>query len=147
MFSFPAYSQHMENHINPPSYLSQPLPPVHSGRYSPTPKTVVGDDDVTRYGSPVLQRYYLIGLIFFDRQNVFSFSSSSCLSAPFSFFILGLHKAAEISDDKCTGAYPWWKQLSIWYSSGYLSFFIFHLLLKVFIVSHCCRWLNAVNVR
>uniref|UniRef100_A0A672PQQ6 Discs large homolog 1-like protein n=1 Tax=Sinocyclocheilus grahami TaxID=75366 RepID=A0A672PQQ6_SINGR len=44
-----SYSQHMENHISPPSYLSQPLPPVHSGRYSPTPKTTVGDDDVTRY--------------------------------------------------------------------------------------------------
>uniref|UniRef100_A0A8C1MFB3 Disks large homolog 1 n=1 Tax=Cyprinus carpio TaxID=7962 RepID=A0A8C1MFB3_CYPCA len=44
-----SYSQHMENHISPPSYLSQPLPPVHSGRYSPTPKTMVGDDDVTRY--------------------------------------------------------------------------------------------------
>uniref|UniRef100_A0A8C2ELK3 Discs, large (Drosophila) homolog 1, like n=1 Tax=Cyprinus carpio TaxID=7962 RepID=A0A8C2ELK3_CYPCA len=43
-----SYSQHMENHISPPSYLSQPLPPVHSGRYSPTPKTMVGDDDVTR---------------------------------------------------------------------------------------------------
>ncbi|XP_059419962.1 discs large homolog 1-like protein isoform X12 [Carassius carassius] len=42
-----SYSQHMENHISPPSYLSQPLPPVHSGRYSPTPKTTVGDDDVT----------------------------------------------------------------------------------------------------
>uniref|UniRef100_A0A8C1ZWU6 Disks large homolog 1 n=1 Tax=Cyprinus carpio TaxID=7962 RepID=A0A8C1ZWU6_CYPCA len=43
-----SYSQHMENHISPPSYLSQPLPPVLSGRYSPTPKTMVGDDDVTR---------------------------------------------------------------------------------------------------
>uniref|UniRef100_A0A8C2EP62 Discs, large (Drosophila) homolog 1, like n=1 Tax=Cyprinus carpio TaxID=7962 RepID=A0A8C2EP62_CYPCA len=37
-----------EFHMGPPSYLSQPLPPVHSGRYSPTPKTMVGDDDVTR---------------------------------------------------------------------------------------------------
>ncbi|XP_051554914.1 discs large homolog 1-like protein isoform X9 [Myxocyprinus asiaticus] len=42
-----SYSQHMENHISPPSYLSQPLPPVHSGRYSPTPKTVMGDDDTS----------------------------------------------------------------------------------------------------
>uniref|UniRef100_A0A671S856 Disks large homolog 1 n=1 Tax=Sinocyclocheilus anshuiensis TaxID=1608454 RepID=A0A671S856_9TELE len=40
-----SYSQHMENHISPPSYHA---PPVHSGRYSPTPKTTVGDDDVTR---------------------------------------------------------------------------------------------------
>nr|XP_055058704.1 discs large homolog 1-like protein isoform X6 [Misgurnus anguillicaudatus] len=43
-----SYSQHMENHISPSTYLSQPLPPVHSGRYSPTPKTMVGDDDVTK---------------------------------------------------------------------------------------------------
>ncbi|XP_073671050.1 discs large homolog 1-like protein isoform X3 [Paramisgurnus dabryanus] len=43
-----SYSQHMENHISPSTYLSQPLPPVHSGRYSPTPKTMAGDDDVTK---------------------------------------------------------------------------------------------------
>ncbi|XP_051983902.1 discs large homolog 1-like protein isoform X15 [Xyrauchen texanus] len=43
-----SYSQHMENHISPPSYLSQPMPPVHSGRYSPTPKTMMGDDDISR---------------------------------------------------------------------------------------------------
>jgi len=48
-FSFPAYSQHMENHISPPSYMSQPMPPVHSGRYSPTLKTTAGEDDVSRY--------------------------------------------------------------------------------------------------
>ncbi|XP_051983901.1 discs large homolog 1-like protein isoform X14 [Xyrauchen texanus] len=42
-----SYSQHMENHISPPSYLSQPMPPVHSGRYSPTPKTMMGDDDIS----------------------------------------------------------------------------------------------------
>ena len=45
-----AYSQHMENHISPPSFLSQPLPPpASSGRYSPTPKSMLGDDDVTRW--------------------------------------------------------------------------------------------------
>ncbi|XP_067310454.1 discs large homolog 1-like protein isoform X1 [Pseudorasbora parva] len=43
-----SYSQHMENHISPPSYLNQTLPPVHSGGYSPTPKTTAGEDDVTR---------------------------------------------------------------------------------------------------
>lgn len=44
-----AYSQHMENHISPPSFLGQPLaPPASSGRYSPTPKSMMGDDDVTR---------------------------------------------------------------------------------------------------
>ncbi|XDV26783.1 hypothetical protein PO909_030417, partial [Leuciscus waleckii] len=43
-----SYSQHMENHISPPSYMSQPMPPVHSGRYSPTLKTNAGEDDVSR---------------------------------------------------------------------------------------------------
>ncbi|XP_077053556.1 discs large homolog 1-like protein isoform X40 [Siphateles boraxobius] len=43
-----SYSQHMENHISPPSYLSQPMPPVHSGRYSPTLKTTAGEEDVSR---------------------------------------------------------------------------------------------------
>ncbi|XP_029971604.1 discs large homolog 1-like protein isoform X24 [Salarias fasciatus] len=44
-----SYSQHMENHISPPNFLSQPLPlPASSGRYSPTPKSMLGDDDVTR---------------------------------------------------------------------------------------------------
>ncbi|KAK7162587.1 hypothetical protein R3I93_006808 [Phoxinus phoxinus] len=42
-----SYSQHMENHISPPSYMSQPMPPVHSGRYSPTLKTTAGEDDVS----------------------------------------------------------------------------------------------------
>ncbi|XP_030629043.1 discs large homolog 1-like protein isoform X13 [Chanos chanos] len=43
-----SYSQHMENHISPPSFLSQPVPPIPTGRYSPTPKTTLGDDDITR---------------------------------------------------------------------------------------------------
>ncbi|XP_057190049.1 discs large homolog 1-like protein isoform X5 [Triplophysa rosa] len=59
-----SYSQHMENHINPPSYLSQPLPPVHSGRYSPTPKTMVGDDDVTREPRKVVLHRGTTGLGF-----------------------------------------------------------------------------------
>uniref|UniRef100_A0A672IEF0 Disks large homolog 1 n=1 Tax=Salarias fasciatus TaxID=181472 RepID=A0A672IEF0_SALFA len=47
-----SYSQHMENHISPPNFLSQPLPlPASSGRYSPTPKSMLGDDDVTRLWS------------------------------------------------------------------------------------------------
>ncbi|KTG36292.1 hypothetical protein cypCar_00033053, partial [Cyprinus carpio] len=58
------YSQHMENHISPPSYLSQPLPPVHSGRYSPTPKTMVGDDDVTREARKVVLHRGSTGLGF-----------------------------------------------------------------------------------
>ncbi|XP_051989206.1 discs large homolog 1-like protein isoform X4 [Xyrauchen texanus] len=43
-----SYSQHMENHISPLSSLNQPLPSVQSGRYSPTPKTMMGDDDIPR---------------------------------------------------------------------------------------------------
>uniref|UniRef100_A0A665UT19 Discs, large homolog 1 (Drosophila) n=1 Tax=Echeneis naucrates TaxID=173247 RepID=A0A665UT19_ECHNA len=35
-----SYSQHIENHISTPNFLSQTLPPpASSGRYSPTPKT------------------------------------------------------------------------------------------------------------
>ncbi|XP_056599986.1 discs large homolog 1-like protein isoform X6 [Triplophysa dalaica] len=59
-----SYSQHMENHINPPTYLSQPLPPVHSGPYSPTPKTMVGDDDVTREPRKVVLHRGTTGLGF-----------------------------------------------------------------------------------
>uniref|UniRef100_A0A3Q1HTR5 Disks large homolog 1 n=1 Tax=Anabas testudineus TaxID=64144 RepID=A0A3Q1HTR5_ANATE len=45
-----SYSQQMENHISPPNFLGQPVaPPASSGRYSPTPKSMIGDDDVTRY--------------------------------------------------------------------------------------------------
>ncbi|KAF3857680.1 hypothetical protein F7725_010881 [Dissostichus mawsoni] len=41
------YSQIMENHISPPPFLGQPLPPpASSGGYSPTPKSMLGDDDV-----------------------------------------------------------------------------------------------------
>ncbi|XP_068582190.1 discs large homolog 1-like protein isoform X3 [Cebidichthys violaceus] len=44
-----SYSQIMENHISPPNFLGQPLPPpASSGRFSPTPKSMLGDDDVTR---------------------------------------------------------------------------------------------------
>nr|XP_040025920.1 disks large homolog 1-like isoform X1 [Gasterosteus aculeatus aculeatus] len=44
-----SFSQHTENHISPPNLLGQPLPlPASSGRFSPTPKSMLGDDDVTR---------------------------------------------------------------------------------------------------
>ncbi|XP_063074919.1 discs large homolog 1-like protein isoform X7 [Engraulis encrasicolus] len=43
-----SYSTHMENHITSPSYLGQPMPPIASGRYSPTPKPMLGDDDISR---------------------------------------------------------------------------------------------------
>ncbi|XP_077414053.1 discs large homolog 1-like protein isoform X27 [Vanacampus margaritifer] len=42
------FSQHPENHISAPNFLPQPpgAPPATSGRYSPTPKSAPGDDDV-----------------------------------------------------------------------------------------------------
>ncbi|XP_077361908.1 discs large homolog 1-like protein isoform X7 [Festucalex cinctus] len=40
------FSQQLENHISAPNFL--PQPPPTSGRYSPTPKSVPGDDDVSR---------------------------------------------------------------------------------------------------
>ncbi|XP_051943870.1 discs large homolog 1-like protein isoform X18 [Hippocampus zosterae] len=44
-----SFAQHLENHISAPNFLSQPLPPAAaSGRYSPTPKGMLGDDDVSR---------------------------------------------------------------------------------------------------
>ncbi|XP_061098008.1 discs large homolog 1-like protein isoform X11 [Conger conger] len=43
-----SYSQHTENHISPPTFLGQPAAPASTGRYSPTPKAMLGDEDVTR---------------------------------------------------------------------------------------------------
>ncbi|XP_024908130.1 disks large homolog 1-like [Cynoglossus semilaevis] len=44
-----SYSQHVENHVTPPTFLGQPLPqPASSGRYSPTPKSMLGDEEVSR---------------------------------------------------------------------------------------------------
>ncbi|XP_029971581.1 discs large homolog 1-like protein isoform X3 [Salarias fasciatus] len=60
-----SYSQHMENHISPPNFLSQPLPlPASSGRYSPTPKSMLGDDDVTREPRKVVLHRGATGLGF-----------------------------------------------------------------------------------
>ncbi|XP_061587610.1 disks large homolog 1-like isoform X8 [Cololabis saira] len=44
-----SYTQHLDNHISPAPFLGQPVPPApSSGRYSPPPKSMLGDDDVTR---------------------------------------------------------------------------------------------------
>ncbi|KAM4604806.1 discs large homolog 1-like protein isoform 5-T6 [Polymixia lowei] len=59
-----SYSQHMENHISPPNFLGQPLPPAPSGRYSPTPKSMLGDDDVTREPRKVVLHRGATGLGF-----------------------------------------------------------------------------------
>ncbi|XP_071346309.1 disks large homolog 1 isoform X5 [Trachinotus anak] len=60
-----SYSQHMENHISPPNFLGQPLPPpASSGRYSPTLKSMLGDDDVTREPRKVVLHRGATGLGF-----------------------------------------------------------------------------------
>uniref|UniRef100_A0A8C9S0T2 Discs large MAGUK scaffold protein 1a n=1 Tax=Scleropages formosus TaxID=113540 RepID=A0A8C9S0T2_SCLFO len=43
-----SFSQHMENHISSPSYLNQPMATTPSGRYSPIPKSMLGDEEITR---------------------------------------------------------------------------------------------------
>uniref|UniRef100_A0A674AMF7 Disks large homolog 1 n=1 Tax=Salmo trutta TaxID=8032 RepID=A0A674AMF7_SALTR len=42
-----SYSPHMDNHISPSNYLSRPHTPATPGRYSPVPKSMLGDDEVT----------------------------------------------------------------------------------------------------
>ncbi|CAJ1073089.1 discs large homolog 1-like protein isoform X7 [Xyrichtys novacula] len=60
-----SYSQHMENHISPPNFLGQTLPPpASSGRYSPTPKSMLGDEDVTREPRKVVLHRGATGLGF-----------------------------------------------------------------------------------
>ncbi|KAM6919168.1 discs large homolog 1-like protein [Xenentodon cancila] len=60
-----SYTQHMENHISPPGCLGQSLPPpAPSGRYSPTPKNMLGDDDVTREPRKVVLHRGATGLGF-----------------------------------------------------------------------------------
>uniref|UniRef100_A0A3Q3IE34 Disks large homolog 1 n=1 Tax=Monopterus albus TaxID=43700 RepID=A0A3Q3IE34_MONAL len=60
-----SYSQHMENHISPPNFLGQSLPPpASSGRYSPTSKGMLGDDDVTREPRKVVLHRGATGLGF-----------------------------------------------------------------------------------
>ncbi|NWX86807.1 DLG1 protein, partial [Nothoprocta ornata] len=41
-------SQPVDNHIASSAYLGQPLPPASPGRYSPVPKGMLGDDEITR---------------------------------------------------------------------------------------------------
>ncbi|XP_053342101.1 discs large homolog 1-like protein isoform X15 [Clarias gariepinus] len=59
-----SYSQHMENHINTPNYLNQTLPASSSGRFSPTPKTSQGEDDMTREPRKVVLHRGATGLGF-----------------------------------------------------------------------------------
>ncbi|KAM3605046.1 uncharacterized protein V6R79_019720 [Siganus canaliculatus] len=60
-----SFSQHLDNHISPAPFLSQTLPPpASSGRYSPTPKSMMGDDDVTREPRKVVLHRGATGLGF-----------------------------------------------------------------------------------
>ncbi|XP_068604659.1 discs large homolog 1-like protein [Brachionichthys hirsutus] len=60
-----SYSHHMENHVSPPNFLGQTLPPpASSGGYSPTPKSMLGDDDVTREPRKVVLHRGATGLGF-----------------------------------------------------------------------------------
>ncbi|XP_075794449.1 disks large homolog 1 isoform X10 [Pelodiscus sinensis] len=43
-----SYSQPVDNHMSPASYLGQSLPPSSPGRYSPIPKEMIGDEEITR---------------------------------------------------------------------------------------------------
>ncbi|XP_029542603.2 discs large homolog 1-like protein [Oncorhynchus nerka] len=43
-----SYSPHKDNHITPSNYHSQPHTPDTPGRYSPIPKSILGDDEITR---------------------------------------------------------------------------------------------------
>ncbi|RVE61368.1 hypothetical protein OJAV_G00170050 [Oryzias javanicus] len=61
-----SYSQHMENHISPPNFVSHHLQPRgSSGCYSPTSKSPLGDDDgVTREPRKVVLHRGATGLGF-----------------------------------------------------------------------------------
>ncbi|KFU92682.1 Disks large 1, partial [Chaetura pelagica] len=43
-----SFSQPVDNHITPSAYMGQSLPPASPGRYSPIPKGMLGDDEITR---------------------------------------------------------------------------------------------------
>ncbi|NXS15052.1 DLG1 protein, partial [Mystacornis crossleyi] len=47
-------SQPVDNHITPSAYLGQSLPPASPGRYSPVPKGMLGDDEITREALVIL---------------------------------------------------------------------------------------------
>nr|XP_009687294.1 PREDICTED: disks large homolog 1 isoform X6 [Struthio camelus australis] len=59
-----SYSQPVDNHITPPAYLGQSLPPASPGRYSPVPKGMLGDDEITRQPRKVVLHRGSTGLGF-----------------------------------------------------------------------------------
>ncbi|XP_063772450.1 disks large homolog 1 isoform X9 [Pseudophryne corroboree] len=58
-----SYSQQVDNHISSPGYLGHPLPPS-PGRYSPVPKGMLGDDDLTREPRKIILHRGATGLGF-----------------------------------------------------------------------------------
>uniref|UniRef100_A0A8C7PH37 Disks large homolog 1 n=1 Tax=Oncorhynchus mykiss TaxID=8022 RepID=A0A8C7PH37_ONCMY len=48
-----SYSPHMDNHISPSNYLSRPHTPATPGRYSPVPKSMLGDDEPEIYSAVI----------------------------------------------------------------------------------------------
>uniref|UniRef100_A0A8B9TE92 Discs large MAGUK scaffold protein 1 n=1 Tax=Anas platyrhynchos TaxID=8839 RepID=A0A8B9TE92_ANAPL len=59
-----SYSQPVDNHITPSAYLGQSLPPASPGRYSPIPKGMLGDDEITREPRKVILHRGSTGLGF-----------------------------------------------------------------------------------
>ncbi|XP_078522597.1 disks large homolog 1 isoform X7 [Lissotriton helveticus] len=59
-----SYSQPVDNHVSPNIYISHPLPPASPSRYSPAPKEVLGDDELTREPRKVLLHRGSTGLGF-----------------------------------------------------------------------------------
>ncbi|KFZ55761.1 Disks large 1, partial [Antrostomus carolinensis] len=59
-----SYSQPVDNHISPSAYLGQSLPPASPGRYSPIPKGMLGDDEITREPRKVILHRGSTGLGF-----------------------------------------------------------------------------------
>uniref|UniRef100_A0A8B9ZHU6 Disks large homolog 1 n=1 Tax=Anas platyrhynchos TaxID=8839 RepID=A0A8B9ZHU6_ANAPL len=54
----------LDNHITPSAYLGQSLPPASPGRYSPIPKGMLGDDEITREPRKVILHRGSTGLGF-----------------------------------------------------------------------------------
>ncbi|XP_069069253.1 disks large homolog 1 isoform X5 [Pleurodeles waltl] len=59
-----SYSQPVDNHVSPNIYISHPLPPASPSRYSPAPKELLGDDELTREPRKVLLHRGSTGLGF-----------------------------------------------------------------------------------
>ncbi|XP_069474717.1 disks large homolog 1 isoform X28 [Ambystoma mexicanum] len=59
-----SYSQPVDNHVSPNIYISHPLPPASPSRYSPVPKGMLGDDELTREPRKVILHRGSTGLGF-----------------------------------------------------------------------------------